>query len=264
LRDFVATCKSIKNADLLIFGGGGIIQDASSFGNLLFHLSRLVLARIFGTPFVGCGIGIGPIGSKIGRRLTSIVLNQAEGLYVRDEVSANFLRDIKVVRPPIVVTSDLANGLSFPDKVEEKHAYQQVMELKQRSRYLVGLSLRPKAGKHKHLHRLPPDFADTIRKIAGVCDELIEKKDAKVVFVSMEPREDKAIAEHFLSFVKNRDEILVLSGDTEPKVVMAIVGLLDIMIGMRLHSLIFAARTSVPQWRWITTRKLSDSANLWG
>lgn len=245
-RGFFATCRSIKNADLLIFGGGGIIQDVSSFGNLIFHLSRLVLARLFGSPFVGCGLGVGPINSKFGRRLTSIVLNWAEGLYVRDESSAELLRSINITKPLIVVTSDFVFALDFAEDAKKEQPYQQVLKLKQQSSCLIGVCLRPEAGKHKQLYRQSSGFMKMLKNVAKVCDELIEKRDARIVFISMEPVEDQAIAEQFLPLMQHKDKVMILPSTLKPKVVMAVSGLLDVMIGMRLHSLIFAARSVVP------------------
>ncbi len=241
-----ATCRSIRRAEMLVFGGGGIIQDASSLGNLLFHLSRLALAILFRTPFVGCGIGVGPIKSRAGRWLTSKILNRADGLYVRDDASAILLRGININRPPTVITSDFANALIPAENFGEEPVYQQVTKLRRQSDCLVGLSLRPQAGKHRQPNKLSPGFADAIRAIARACDELIEDKNATIVFIPMEPREDNALAQTFLPLVHNRNKVLVLPGELKPKVVMSIVGLMDILLGMRLHSLIFGAQTFVP------------------
>lgn len=251
-RGFFDTCRSIRKADVLIVGGGGLIQDASSFANLIFHLSRLILARLFRTPFVGCGLGVGPIESKFGRWLTGAVLKHARSMFVRDKPSAKFLQEIGIDNVPVIVTADFVLGMDFPEEPEKEEVYQKILKLKQEASCLIGLSLHPKYGKHKLLrswicrsYRMP-FFSRLLDNVARAIDELIEKLDAHIVFVSMHPEQDDPLFVEVQDRMQNRDRITLLSGALDPKVIMATVGLVDLLIGMRHHSVIFAARSCVP------------------
>ena len=245
-RGLLDTSRSIRHADMLIVGGGGVIQDASSFGNLIFHLSRPILALMLGTPFVGCGLGVGPLRNRFGRWLSRVVLNRAESLYVRDDASAALLRQIGVNKTKIAVTADLALTMNFPKKPENQETYQKVLELKQNCGCLIGLSIRPEVSRRGRYGSRSPFFLKLLDDVSKAADELVEKINAHFVFVSMHPEQDDTIVREIQQRLKNKNRITSLSGALNPKVIMATVGLLDLLIGMRLHSLIFAARSCVP------------------
>jgi polysaccharide pyruvyl transferase WcaK-like protein len=107
----ISTIKSIKSADLLVIGGGGIIQDSSSFGNLLFHLCRATIAILVGTPFICYGIGIGPLNSLISRSLTAAILRKARIIMVRDFISSKLLIDIGIPKNLVRITADPVLGI---------------------------------------------------------------------------------------------------------------------------------------------------------
>jgi polysaccharide pyruvyl transferase WcaK-like protein len=46
--------------------------------------------------------------------------------------------------------------------------------------------------------------------------------------------------------MKNKDRAKIIRGMYSPQEILGVVGQMDMMIGMRLHSLIFAARMNVP------------------
>jgi polysaccharide pyruvyl transferase CsaB len=80
--------RAARAADLVVFGGGGLVQDVTSPLNLPYHLSRPWLAARHGTPWVGISLGIGPLHTSLGRRLATTVLREAKAVTVRDEASA--------------------------------------------------------------------------------------------------------------------------------------------------------------------------------
>ena len=243
---FLDTCKSIRQADILILGGGGIIQDSTSLGSLIMHLSRAALARFFATPFIGVGLGAGPITTKLGRWLTKVVLNTAEGLYVRSEKSAELLVEIGVDKNKIVVLADIALGMDYDENVKNEEAYQQVVKLNKKSKHLIGLSLRPEVGLYKRYFKRSSFYEGFLRQVATACDELVKKIDAQFVFVSINPKQDDKIGREIQKWMQNGNQMMLLSGALNPKVIAAAVRELDLLIGMRLHSAIFAAGYGVP------------------
>jgi len=66
IRGSLSTIGAIRRASVLVVGGGGIIQDATSFGNLLLHVSRPLMAALTGTPVVISGVGVGPLNRSLG------------------------------------------------------------------------------------------------------------------------------------------------------------------------------------------------------
>ncbi len=92
--------------DVLVCGGGSLLQDVTSGRSLLFYLGLLSMAQRLGKPVVLWGQGIGPITRPMLRDLAGKVLNRAALITVRDQGSLEFLRQIGVLRPPLVLAAD--------------------------------------------------------------------------------------------------------------------------------------------------------------
>ena len=265
LRGLLSTCRSLRRADVLVVGGGGILQDATSRGNLLLHLSRPILARMLGTPVVLSGVGIGPMRSRLGRWLTGVVCRRAEAISVRDQASADFLAEIGVPTTSVTVAPDLALALQAEGPGEGADAVPGFLqELRTSAPLLIGLSLRPPVGTRRQRRRRPPWFCESLRAVASTADDLAERHDARFVFVSMHPEQDDPLADELRSRMRCGERLAVLSGEATPKAVLRSIGLLDMLIGMRLHSLIFAAKTGVPFVAMSYDRKIAEFLHLLG
>ena len=71
-----AVRRVLRESDLLISGGGSLLQDTTSVRSLLYYLWVVRLARSCGTPVMFFAQGIGPLRRKISRALTRIVANR--------------------------------------------------------------------------------------------------------------------------------------------------------------------------------------------
>lgn len=111
-RDARAMLSEIAAADALVLGAGGLLQDGTSVLSLPYHLSRVVMARARGVPFIGLGLGAGPLRFRASRLLLRAALAGHRGISVRDEASAALLRQCGVTE--VRVTADLALALDPP------------------------------------------------------------------------------------------------------------------------------------------------------
>jgi polysaccharide pyruvyl transferase CsaB len=107
--DLVGLDRAVRQADAVVLGGGGLLQDDTSPFNLPYHLSRVGLARLRRTPYAGIGLGAGGLSTRLGRAQVRRALRGAVAVSVRDEPSRGLLADIGV--PDIRVTADLAFAL---------------------------------------------------------------------------------------------------------------------------------------------------------
>lgn len=98
--------QALQWMDLLVCAGGSLLQDVTSARSLLFYLGLLTLAHRLGKPVVLWGQGIGPIIRPKLRTLTGKLLNQAALITVRDQASLDFLQELGVQRPPVVLAAD--------------------------------------------------------------------------------------------------------------------------------------------------------------
>ena len=64
--------KEVKQADLVIFGGGSLFQNYTSQRSLLFYSAVAILTRYSGKPLVALGQGLGPLKGALDRKSTRL------------------------------------------------------------------------------------------------------------------------------------------------------------------------------------------------
>lgn len=103
-----AVGRALSDADLLVFGGGGIFQDHHPFNvealydptqNDIAGYARIFyMARQFGVRTVIWAHGVGPLVNPAGRDITRDVFTHADHVSLRDTDSEALLHDIGVRR----------------------------------------------------------------------------------------------------------------------------------------------------------------------
>lgn len=105
----------ISKCDVLISGGGSLLQDVTSMKSLLYYLLIINIALFFKKEVIIFAQGIGPINSKFGAFLTKNTLKKCSLVTVRDEKSLFLLRGwgvkTNLVCDPLF---DLSMAVSFP------------------------------------------------------------------------------------------------------------------------------------------------------
>ncbi len=225
--------KTIRQSDIVLSGGGTLLQDGTSTRSLIYYLAIIKAAKLFKKRVMLYANGIGPVNGSLNRRLVKSVVNTVDMITLREKLSEEDLRSIGVSKPNIVVTADPAFTLRSitPDEAVQIFKNEGVPLDKQ----LVGVSVRAWSralGGEEYLDR-----------IARVCDNLI-KEGKNVVFVPMEYPKDLDVSRRVAAKMQQR--AYILEKRYNPPQILGIVGELDLMLSMRLHTLIFAAVKNVP------------------
>lgn len=213
---------AIAGADLFISGGGSLIQDATSVGSALYYLGLLGLATVLARATMVYAAGIGPVRRGWLRRLAGRILNRVTLITVRDEDSRGLLQQL-AVRRPVQVVADPAFALDPAPATEIRD----LVGVPRSPR--IGVALRP-WGDGRFLQPL----MDGLRK---ACREI----GAEVVALAFHPDRDLAVCVRAARATGGR----ALAG-LSPREMMAVVGALDLVVGMRLHSLVYAVACGVP------------------
>jgi polysaccharide pyruvyl transferase CsaB len=243
-RGIVATVVAISRADMLVIGPGGIIQDSSSFGNLIFHLSRVVFARLWGVRIVGCGLGVGPLKRRSSRMLVAWVLRGAARIAVRDSSSYDWLLSLGIPHERLRVAADMA--FLGPAKRSVNPLIQTLAERKEKTGcYLLGVSLRPEVGRH-HGEVSGDNYRAFLDGIIERLKQAVATENCHVVFCSMHPEQDDPLGQMLVRELDGSDHVSVLSGEVSPAEIRGVIAALDGMLGMRLHALIFSLSEGVP------------------
>lgn len=224
--------KALVSCDLLISGGGSLLQDVTSANSPLYYLGVIMLARLFGKPVVIYAQGIGPLRKKRNRLLASWVLNHLSLITVRDQGSRDELLTMKVEKP-VIVTADPVLGLKNedidPQKGKEILARHGIVRTEQER--LLGVFIRS-WGKNAFLPGL-----------ALVCNQMAAQ-GWKVVFIPLHFPEDQSVCRQAAGLMK--EQSVVCEGGYRTEEYLSLTKNLDLLIGMRLHALVFGAVTGVP------------------
>lgn len=222
--------RSLRQSQLLVSGGGSLIQDVTSKNSSLYYLGVMLMAMLQRKPFVIYGQGVGPLNEKRNRRLTKWVFNRARAIYVRDDESHALLREIGV-KTPIEVAPDPVLGIDN-DVVDREKGRQLLQGLGyDGQRPLALLALREWAG------------TDLVHEFAALGDYLSEQGYA-VGLLAMHHDQDDGIARAVDAHMRGDSFVIADAYDTPA--MFSIFANASIVVGMRLHALIIGAALDKP------------------
>ena len=222
---------ALRRADLMISGGGSLLQNVTSGRSLYYYLSVIFLARLLGTPVMLYAQGIGPVCGAFPRWLMRLVGNRVSLITVRDHGSLDELESLAIRRPPIRVTADPVLAISPVDRSVGRAILDRFPLARQSP--LVGISVREWRGWDAYKEA-----------IAQAADSITQEYGARIVFLPMQYPEDVHAAESIAA--RMREKALVLPGEYMTGELLSLVGCLDLLIAIRLHALIFAGVMGVP------------------
>lgn len=96
-RSLPAALLALNRCDALVFGGGSLLQDSTSFGSLIYYGALISEARLQGKPVLLWGQGLGPLRRRRSRALVRILLSQVQQASWRDGESSRLA--IELGRP---------------------------------------------------------------------------------------------------------------------------------------------------------------------
>lgn len=213
-----AFIKALLNCDVLISGGGGLLQDITSKRSPVYYLATIYLAKLSGKKVFIWSQGIGPIASSFIQKLTARILTNADAITVRDGFSKQQLVNYGIDGQKIIITADPVFNTDISYFAKNK---------KTEKALLIGIAFKSLPNKH--------DFISTIAKIS---DGIIDRYHAKILFIPFHLNEDIAPIKKVKKLMNNNSEILSYS--TIDSAVDAISSL-DLLISMRYHATVIAS-----------------------
>jgi polysaccharide pyruvyl transferase CsaB len=223
----------IQRLDLLILGGGGILFD----GEAQNFLREVMLAHEHRVPVMVYAVSAGPLRDPAAQEVVREALARSEVVTVRERGARQILEEIGV-KSEIAVTADPALLLK-PEPVPADALKREGLDS---GRPLVGMSVREPGA-------AAPEISEQIyhRLLADVADFMVDRYDADIVFVPMEPnmldtQQCHAVAAQML----RAQRATVLKGDYTSGQLLTLMKSFAFVVGMRLHFLIFASLQNVP------------------
>ena len=219
----------IKKSDIFINGEAVYFRTLQVIRVILLFNVKLSSKKM-GLKTAFYSNGIGPINSSINRYITKQVLEKADILSVRDEASKVFLKDLGI-ESKIYLTSDPVLVLEPEPKVLGKEILKKEGIDIEKMRPIVGISVRPWINNY---HEVFAKFTDFISRELN-CD---------ILFIPFHGKDDLGESMKISKLMEER--AFIIEGSYSPKEIMSIISLLDFLVGIRLHSLIFAGAVGTP------------------
>jgi polysaccharide pyruvyl transferase CsaB len=224
---------AIRDLDLLVLGGGGILFD----GEVDDYLREVLIAHEAGVPVLVYAISAGPLKRRESRLAVRDALNAASTtvITVRDRLGLRLLEDVGVTHE-IQLTADPAFMLE-PEPLAAEALKADGVTL---DRHTVGFSVREPGPAAPDIN--PEQYYGLL---ANAADFVIERFDAEVVFVPME-KHDVQHSHAVLAHMRFSEKAEVLRRRYSSRQILDLMGRFDFVVGMRLHFLIFAALRGTP------------------
>ncbi len=89
-----AVLAALPRSSAVVFGGGSLLQDATSQRSLLYYGLLILAARLLGRPVLLWGQGLGPLRRPRSRRLVALLLRLTRGCSWRDPASAQLAQQL--------------------------------------------------------------------------------------------------------------------------------------------------------------------------
>ncbi len=227
--------RQLKRSDLLIMGGGSLLQDVTSPRSVIYYLGIAWLAKRMGKPVVFYAQGIGPITQSISKYLMKQIANKVDIITVRDYRSLLELQNMGIHQPLMYLTADPALAMD-PEQVDFSTG--QTIFAKYgiaETDLIFGISIR--------IWRNERAYLNTVAEIADAMHE----KGWKVVFIPMHHPMDIAPSQEIINKMKHRKSaILIDEKNIHFREVISMIGNVDFMLGMRLHAVILAGILGIP------------------
>lgn len=230
--NFFKIRKEMKKSKMLLFGGGSLLQDVTSSKSILYYLTIIRLAQKCGMKTMLYANGIGPVTKKRNRSLAAKVLNCVDFITLRDDKSDEELKSLGVIKPKIIITADPA----FTIDTESKGS----------GRFFTNIAGVPSGTKlcivsiRSWKHSSPYFVSD----LARLCDYMVENHGIYPLFVPMQYPEDTEISKSVMALM--RSPSYIISRELSVPEMFSVLSEAEILIGMRLHSLIYATTLAIP------------------
>lgn len=215
---YVGVLNTLENSDVLISGGGSLLQDSTSIKSLLYYLWVIFMALANKKKVIIFAQGIGPINNPFARFLTKILLKKTNLISVRDEKSLFLLRGWGL--SPELVADPMWN-----------------LELSSREPLgRVGIQLRD-------WKTLTDDFILSLaRKVAE------NYSDKEVYIYSFQDSQDFEVCKKFQNYLSlmNKDIKSTLIYQRSNQEMVDSFKNLDALIAMRYHACLLAIKYGIP------------------
>lgn len=236
--NLIEVARLFRNTDLLVMGGGSLLQDKTSNRSLYYYLGLIHLALFKKVKVILYANGVGPINSNFNRKLTAWTLNKIDALTIREKYSYDFVKSMGIDKPELVITADPVFNLSYEDPVELEHKKIELAKVYEdegikKDVPIVGVMFRSWKGEESY-----------VKSMSKICDAIVSKYGYQIVFLPMKHPADLTVMREIAAEMTQSS--VLIENRYLPEIVLGLIQDMKLVLGMRLHSIIYAAVYTVP------------------
>lgn len=207
--------KPILESDVLISGGGSLLQDVTSLKSLIYYLAVIVTALVFNKKVVIFAQGFTPFKTKVGKFFTKFVLKYCDKIYVRDSKSQEILKKMNLNSE---LVADPVFGIEIPP-IDKHHG--------------VGVQLRSF-----------PTLTDSF--LEKLSEEILNRfPNEKIKLFSLQDSLDLPVLEQFAKILSSKGIKTKIYKNLSVEDGIKELSTLEYLIGMRFHADLVAAKAGV-------------------
>lgn len=252
-----AIWKALRKADLFVSGGGSLLQDVTGLGSVPYYLGLMRLAKLAGARAVMLGQGVGPLNLPTSRWLVGRMVRGLDAVTVRDEDSRALLARCGVPVERIELTADPVLALAPAPAARADEIWARLGL--QPGRATIAVSVRP----------WPAWYERQLKAFSAVLAQRAEAWDAQILLLPFHRPDDEPLIDELRYCLETRPDahrphVAVLEERLSPQDMMALLGRVDLLVGMRLHALIMAAAMATPSFGIVYDPKIAAFADQAG
>lgn len=250
------------NSDLIIEISGDGLSGDYGFISTLNSLSRILLGILLKKKVYIYAQSIGPFNIKWSgnnshsRFLSNIcsiyakfIFNRVNLITVRENLSFNILKNLKITETPVIITADTAFLLNpLPKKNVLKFLVN--YNIRQTDK-IIGISVSNSISKLQYDDSKSISFEEYKQIMTDVIKYINNKFKVKILFIPHVTgpesiNDDRIIAEDIYQKSEDKDKIVNITEDLTPNELKGIIGNCELFIGSRMHANIAAISMGIP------------------
>ncbi|MCL6584921.1 MAG: polysaccharide pyruvyl transferase family protein [Anoxybacillus sp.] len=233
-------------ADVVVSCGGGFLLSHGFSTALLQHLVQIKVALDYKKPVIIYSQSIGPFYSRFMRKISKLILDKVTKIYIREEISQQWLERIGCQNKEIALVPDSAFCLEMEPSSRVDFLFESIKQ--QHDGPYIGMTVRdwnfPEVDNKAYYRK------KYINSIRAAIQFIEEKYYGKVLLMPqvLGPNpfnDDRIISREILDGLPNTNAELI-DYDLHPRELKYFYSKMDMFVGTRMHSNIFSLSSKVP------------------
>jgi len=243
--------KSIKvyfESDIIISAPGNFLYSSGKFGfTFLIIAYTIIYAFLAGKPLYMLPQSIGPLHNFRDKLLTKWIINHARIVMVREQISQKEIQKIGITNSQCLLIPDLAfNFEGTPVKEAKAWLYSYGIDITQ-DQPLLGLTMI-NWGAQTSQAEIQNRYENSLLNLSNY---FLETTNGKIIFFPQVysntiVSDDRIPTQRVINRIQKISQVVYINDPTPPALLKTSYGLMNIFIGTRMHSNIFALSEGVP------------------